>query len=529
MRRSPLALSFSITALLALAAPAVALTGSGTWNHLGTNGAAGPSLNGVVNEMYAAPDGFLYVGGAFKNAGGIAAADLIAKFDGKNWSSIGTSPLSTTGAVFAIAVSGSKVYAGGNFVDAGGNNAADYLAVYDGVSWKPFCNATPSAAFNLQVTALQVVGTRLYVGGTFYNANANPDADGLIACDLATGVMTTVFSPAPSSIVVSDLATDGTRLYAGGNFADLGGDLTADRVAWYEAGAWHGLSSTAIGGIVRSLHTKGTDVYIGADGQNLAGDAKADFFIKWNGSTYSAVGSNAADTNGYFPAGANIYEITSSGSLLFAAGTWQNADGAPTGDVIAYFDGTAWRPVGSNGAGNGPWSGDTQALAVFGGQLYAGGAISNGGGDPLANFAASRSLRLPDMFLDTAIGNNVYSPTAVGEVRNVNVPKGTQKTAGIWIQNDGLLPATFKLKGTGTASGYTIKYIDHLNGDADVTAAMKAGTYSVPYLLAPGQTYTLRMVIKLSASAANSGSFTVTATSTTNTPKDAVRLVVHGT
>ena len=41
------------------------------------------------------------------------------------------------GSVFAIATHGGKVYAGGTFVNAGGKAAADYLAVFDGVSWKP--------------------------------------------------------------------------------------------------------------------------------------------------------------------------------------------------------------------------------------------------------------------------------------------------------------------------------------------------------------------------------------------------------
>ena len=35
--------------------------------------------------------------------------------------------------------------------------------------------------------ALQVIGSTLYVGGTFQNANGDKRADYLIACDLATG------------------------------------------------------------------------------------------------------------------------------------------------------------------------------------------------------------------------------------------------------------------------------------------------------------------------------------------------------
>ena len=83
----------------------------------------------------------LYLGGNFTNAGGIAAADRIVKWDGVNWHAVGTTPLGN-GSVFAIAHYAGKVYAGGTFVNAGGQAAADYLAVFDGVSWKPFCNST---------------------------------------------------------------------------------------------------------------------------------------------------------------------------------------------------------------------------------------------------------------------------------------------------------------------------------------------------------------------------------------------------
>ena len=43
--------------------------------------------------------------------------------------------------------------------------------------------------------------------------------------------------------------------------------------------------------------------------------------MKWNGSAYTAVGANAAGTSGYFPATTYINALTSSGSLLFAAGS----------------------------------------------------------------------------------------------------------------------------------------------------------------------------------------------------------------
>lgn len=394
MRRSLFGLLLFLVACLTLSAAAFA-TGPGGWSHVG---ATGPGLNGHVTALNADTAGALYVGGSFTNAGGIAAADRIARWNGTKWSAVGTTPLGN-GSVFAIETHAGKVYAGGTFVNAGGKAAADYLAVYDGVSWKPFCNATPSPAFNaagLQVRALQVIGSTLYVGGTFQNANGDKRADYLIACDIATG--------RPSSTVDTDgdftgaiyalaATTDGT-LYAGGTFTNLDGVATADGVASYR-GSWQGLGTTAIGGIVRGLHARGMSVYISSDGLDIGGIPQADHLVRWNGSVYSAVGANGAGTNGYFPTTTYINALTTSGSRLFAAGSWQNADGKPTGDVIASFSGGQWRAVGSNGAGGGPWVGEAQALAAFKGRLYAGGAFTKAGGDAKANFVASRSLQLP--------------------------------------------------------------------------------------------------------------------------------------
>ena len=70
------------------------------------------------------------------------------------------------------------------------------------------------------------------------------------------------------------------------------------------------------------------------------------------------MGSGSGGTNGWFPTGTNIYDLASVGPNLFATGTFPNANGDARADNVAFFDGTAWHPLGSNGAGNGPWVGD---------------------------------------------------------------------------------------------------------------------------------------------------------------------------
>jgi hypothetical protein len=381
-----------------LATGASATPGPGGWDHLGHGATATtPSLNATVSAFNADAPGVLYVGGAFTDAGGDPNADSIASWSGGAWKALGAPPL--TGGVSSIAYRNGKVYVGGVFVNAGGNPNADFLAVWDGAKWSPVCNASGSA-INGTVLALQIVGSTLYIGGAFQNGAGIASADYLLACDLNTGApRSTVDTDGDFSGAVYALAADSRGvLYAGGGFSNLDRIAAADNVAYLDGGGWHAMGSGtgpgggAVDSFVRSLATRGTDVFVGSDSVNIAGIAQADHVARWNGSAWSALGSNASGADGWFPASAFIYAITTTPTRVVVAGSFQNAGGDPRADGIASYDGTSWSPVGSNGAGDGPLNATTNALAVAGDQLYAGGNFSNAGGDPLARSAASFSL-----------------------------------------------------------------------------------------------------------------------------------------
>ena len=194
-------------------------------------------------------------------------------------------------------------------------------------------------------------------------------------------------------------ATSDGRLYAGGRFGNLENNAAADNIAylpaggtWQPMGSGGGTCGCALDAYVRGLAANGTDVFVGTEGSNVAGIAQADHVAKWDGSAWSAVGSNTAGTNGWFPATTNIYDLASVGSNVFATGTFQNANGDPRADNVAWFDGTTWQPVGSNGAGNGPWIGEGSALAIVERELYAAGNFTSAGGDNQAQSAASFRL-----------------------------------------------------------------------------------------------------------------------------------------
>jgi hypothetical protein len=188
----------------------------------------------------------------------------------------------------------------------------------------------------------------------------------------------TVIDPArPFSGSVYALTADGSgTLYAGGGFTNLEDIAAADNVAylppggtWQPMGAGGGPCGCAVTTFVRGLTAVGADVYAGTDANDIAGIAQADHVARWNGTAWSALGADSGGGNGWLPTSTSINALTGDGSNLFVTGTFQNANGDARADNVAFFDGTAWHPVGSDGAGNGPFSGNGLALALVDRQL----------------------------------------------------------------------------------------------------------------------------------------------------------------
>jgi hypothetical protein len=389
-----LLLSIATVAVLVLGGTARPAPGPGGWDQVGTGATpTTTALNGIVYALNADAPGALLVGGSFTGAGGVKGADYIARWNGKAWSAVGPG---LNGDVHAIAYRNGKIYVGGVFSSAGGNAAAGFLAVWDGHGWSQPCKPSGPGG---NVYSLAIRGSTLYVGGAYQNGAGIPAADYLLACDLNTGTARALVGDGLTSSTVGALAVDsGGTLYAGGSFNDLDGIPAADYVAGYAGTSWHALGSgpgpggAALTSLVRAEAASGSNVYVGSDSVNIAGIPQADHVARWNGSAWSALGANAAGSDGFLPAASTVYSLATSGSKVFVGGVFANANGDPLADNVAEFDGTRWTSLGSNGAGGGAINADVQALAVFEGKLYAGGRFTNAGGNPLANSIASFSL-----------------------------------------------------------------------------------------------------------------------------------------
>jgi hypothetical protein len=188
----------------------------------------------------------LYAGGYFTTAGG-SPANYVAKWNGSNWSPLGSG---MNGAVRALAVSGSDLYAGGYFTTAGGS-PANYIAKWDGSNWSGL-----GSGMDYYVSALVVSGSELYAGGAFagYIAKWNGSSWSV----LGSGVSDVVFA----------LAVSGSDLYAGGRFGvGTAGGGAAIYIAKWDGSGWSALGS-GMGGFgplpyVNALAVAGSDLYAG--------------------------------------------------------------------------------------------------------------------------------------------------------------------------------------------------------------------------------------------------------------------------
>ena len=390
----------AIGALVTLAAAA----GPGGWDHLGDRGTPGTDSLDLVASALAATPGALYVGGEFTDAGGIPDADRIATWNGSTWSAVSSSTSQiSNGRVSAIAVSGGKVYAGGTFQNAGGDANADFLAVWDGASWEPFCDAA-GPAFNGNVTQpadhrpdalrrrrvperrghrVRRLPARLRPG------HRRRELDGHRSGRTPSPARCTRWRPTATA--------RSTRAEGSPTWRTSPPPTTSPTCppggTWQPMGAGAGPCGCAVTTFVRGLTAVGTDVVRrhGRERHRRHPAGRPRRALERLG--VERPGRRQRRRERVVPDDHLDQRADRRPARhLFATGTFQNANGDTRADNVAFFDGTAWHPVGSDGAGNGPWTGTGLALALVDRQLYAAGSFTSAGGDAQAHSVASFAL-----------------------------------------------------------------------------------------------------------------------------------------
>ncbi len=399
-------------------------------------------LNGPVYAMTVFDDGTgpaLYAGGSFTLAGGVAASS-IAKWNGSTWSALGSG---LAGDVTALAPhddgSGPALYAG--WFDQ--TSAWGGVAKWDGTSWVALGIGMDGDVLGL-TTYDDGTGSALFVDGHFCNADGSscegfakwngstwlplfspswcpwgygPQwTSGLTAFDDGTGpglyVGTNVGSPVPPAEVWRLDGLGLTGYSAPGHVLALTGFDDGSGAVLYVAGDFPGCVvrlggsslGTGLGGsatasaMALSVFDDGSGPALYAGGDfTTAGSVAVNGVAKWNGSTWSALGSGVGGGSPTVYAMAGYFD--GSGMALYAGGDFTTAGGVGSNDIAA------WSGCSGSGAGTSFCFGDGTGIAC---PCANSGAVGHGcensvatGGALLAG-AGGASLALDTLLLSSS-------------------------------------------------------------------------------------------------------------------------------
>jgi WD40 repeat protein len=224
------------------------------------------------------------------------------------------------------------------------------------------------------VHALAVSGSRLYVGGR-YSGIDNTQRRRLASLDLTSGEVVTTFRPAPNAVVKAlRVSPDGTKVYAGGSFTEIGGQVRLNSAAELLAASGEATAFNPVegGGKVTTigLSPDGSRFYFATENNSLfAYDVTSNspaWVIKTSGNTQAiAVSATGVYIGGHFS------QITTYNAKRVFTASLRPSDGAVT----------SWDPH-LEGRNKGVW-----AIELTPTHLLMGGGFITVGGVKLKGFA----------------------------------------------------------------------------------------------------------------------------------------------
>jgi Domain of unknown function (DUF5122) beta-propeller len=318
----------------------------------------------------------LYAGGEFKNAGGAARNYLAALSTGSNsaasWNPNANKPVNT------LAMTGSYVFAGGTLTSVGGvirNHIAALDTSGHATSWNPGADG--------DVYCIESAGATVYAGGSFQNAGGQLRSN-IVALSASSGSATT-WDPGANAGVY-DCLLDGSTLYIGGEFSHAGGQdrnrIAAIDTSSANANSWNpNITRSGGGGWVRTLGLNGTTLYAGGWFTQVGTDSR-NYLAAIDADPGSANYMKATAWNPNM--GATVFDLVAASPVVYAAGDFGSVNGVNTYRRLRAIDMTT-----GNDAGWNPNPGGTvYGIALSGNSIYAGGNFATVNGTTLRRFGA---------------------------------------------------------------------------------------------------------------------------------------------
>ena len=293
----------------------------------------------------------------------------IATWNSTSWGSIDTdsepfTTLTRDYVVHDIEIVGSSIYASGYRNSASCSSSLDRrknsFHKFDGTTWSQPITAISCASFGsgFGIYTMEVVGTNIYVGGTFTSLSSVADHFGVYSTTSGTfSAFNTFAAQYGNGAVVRSITTVGSQVFIAGSFPGVTG--TSGAVARWTGESWQGIgrnAPTVVNVVLGDSLYSGSDsrLLMGAAGVNIGGIAAADGFAALDISGVSTLDALSVDAGTLTP---TFDPAVTSYSL-----TIPNISSSVTFTALASASGAAIKRT--NAFGTIAMSSDTEVLSV---------------------------------------------------------------------------------------------------------------------------------------------------------------------
>src|SRR3972149_1605857 len=266
-------------------------------------------VNGSVRAIAIAPNGDVWIGGAFTTVGsGATACKGLARWNVSTgtWTAFNPST-ATFASIWSLAIDSSgDLYIGGYFTDWNGNANADYIAKYQNGSWVALGTGTNALVFAISVAA----DGKVYVGGSFTTANGVTVHsicywNGTTFVAMGNGI-----SGGTADVFTIGISLDGS-IIIGGNFTPAGG-VSANNIARWNGPSFAALGSGTNGSVYELEFDDKGILFVGGNFTVAGGITLADKTTGWNGSSWfhlpvNLPGSPPVTVNAILTIGDDLY------------------------------------------------------------------------------------------------------------------------------------------------------------------------------------------------------------------------------
>lgn len=446
-----------------------------------------PAASSTVNALTRSGS-TLYVGGNFGTVGGKPRSRLARiSTTGAGAADPAWYP-EASNTVYALVLRGTTLYVGGSLGDISGAPCVNVcrLSTTSGPTGGVDAGWQLAAPAN-QVRSLEITDTAVYIGGTFFNAGGalRIGVAKLSLTDASVDPAWDADIDGAGPVEIDALKVIGTKLYIGGWFDGIGGSTAYRHLARVSATGSGAVDATwtpdNLSGKVRSLSPVGDQLYVGGEFTDIGFDRRG-------GAARLSIASGAdavvSTWNANLNGPANVVAVAGSRVLLagsFTSGGSNNRlrYGLARFDAAGRLD-TAWVPqpqvggiaalatsadslyagglgvisrvsLSGVGARDTNWFVSTAqpvaSLAVGNGAVYAGLGLSNG-----TDIAAFDSLRKYSA-TGTGTEDTGWGPMVFGAVNALSLSGTTLYAAGTFPEDPGVVPGhAMKLSATGAGA-----------------------------------------------------------------------------